>query len=98
MQIFMNLKLADEKRKDVKTCVEALETHFKPKRNVVYERYVLNMRSQKAEETVGEFVNLIRKLASCQFGTLTKELIGESLFTLFASLTYAYHYLMTLIK
>ena len=24
--------------------------------------------------------------------------IGESLFTLFASLTYAYHYLMTLIK
>ena len=26
------------------------------------------------------------------------EVIGESLFTLFASLTYAYHYLMTLIK
>ena len=26
------------------------------------------------------------------------DLIGESLFTLFASLTYAYHYLMTLIK
>ena len=25
-------------------------------------------------------------------------IIGESLFTLFASLTYAYHYLMTLIK
>ena len=24
--------------------------------------------------------------------------VGESLFTLFASLTYAYHYLMTLIK
>ena len=30
-------------------------------------------------------------------GTAT-ERIGESLFTLFASLTYAYHYLMTLIK
>ena len=26
------------------------------------------------------------------------ECIGEALFTLFASLTYAYHYLMTLIK
>ena len=25
-------------------------------------------------------------------------IIGESLFTLFASLTYAYHYLLTLIK
>ena len=29
---------------------------------------------------------------------IEKAVIGESLFTLFASLTYAYHYLMTLIK
>ena len=76
----MNLKLTDEERKDVKTCVEALETHFKPKRNVVYERYVFNMCSQNAEETVDEFVNRIRKLASsCQFGTLTEELIRDKL-------------------
>ena len=60
MQIFINLKITDEERKDVKTCVEALETHFKPKRNVVYERYVFNMCSQNAEETVDEFVNRIR--------------------------------------
>lgn len=80
MQIFINLKLTDEERKDVKTCVEALETHFKPKRNVVYERYVFNMCSQNAEETVDEFVNRIRKLASsCQFGTLTEELIRDKL-------------------
>ena len=50
MQIFMNLKLTDEERKDVKTYVEALKTHFKPKRDVVYERYVFNMCSQNAEE------------------------------------------------
>ena len=80
MQIFMNLKLTDEERKDVKTCVEALETHFKPKRNVVYERYVFNMCSQNPEETVDEFVNRIRKLASsCQFGILTEELIRDKL-------------------
>ena len=80
MQIFMNLKLTDEERKDVKVCVEALETHFKPKRNVVYERYVFNMCSQTAEETVDEFVNRIRKLASSyQFGTLTEELIRDKL-------------------
>ena len=76
----MNLKLTDEEQKDVKVCVEALETHFKPKRNVVYERYVFNMCSQNAEETVDEFVNRIRKLASsCQFGTLTEELIRNKL-------------------
>ena len=80
MQIFMNLKLTDEERKDVKMCVEALEAHFKPKRDVVYERYVFNMCSQNAEETVDEFVNRIRKLASsCQFGTLTEELIRDKL-------------------
>ena len=59
MQIFLNLKLTDEERKDVKTCVEALETHFKPKRNVVYEHYVFNMCSQNTQETVDEFVNRI---------------------------------------
>jgi len=70
MQVFMNLKLTDEERKDVKKCVEA---HFKPKRNVVYEHYVFNMCSQNAEETVDEFVNRNRKLASsCQFRTLTE--------------------------
>ena len=80
MQIFMNLTLTDEERKDIKTCVEALKTHFKPRRNVVYEHYVCNMCSQNAEETVDEFVNCIRKLASsCQFGTLTEELIRDKL-------------------
>ena len=54
-------KLTDEERKVVKTCVEALEAHFKPKRNVVYERYVSNMCPQNAEKTVNEFVNRIRK-------------------------------------
>ena len=37
--------------------------------------------------------NVAVSLGFCQF-----QPIGESLFTLFASLTYAYHYLMTLIK
>lgn len=80
MQIFMNLKLKDEERKDIKTCVKALEAHFKPKRNVVYERYVFNTCSQNPKETMDEFVNCIRKLASsCQFGTLTEELIHHKL-------------------
>ena len=73
MQIFMNLKLTDEERKDVKVCVKALETHFKPKCNVVYERYVFNMCSQNAEETMDEFVNRIRKLASsCRHSGLSQ--------------------------
>ena len=37
---------------------------------------------------------LIHFFKYCQLGVL----VGESLYTLFASLTYTYHYLMTLIK
>ncbi|CAB4031929.1 Hypothetical predicted protein [Paramuricea clavata] len=80
MQIFMNLKLTVEERKDIEICIGALEAHFKPKRNVVYERYEFNLCSQNAEESVDDYVNRLRKLASsCQFGTLTDELIRDRL-------------------
>ena len=80
LQIFMNLKLTADERKDVNMCLQALEEHFKPKRNVVYERYVFNLCTQNDQETTDEFVNRIRKLASsCEFGTLTEELIRDKL-------------------
>ena len=80
MQIFMNLKLTDDEQRDVNTCMEALQAHFKPKRNVVYERYVFNLCSQNSDESIDEFLNRIRKLSSsCEFGTLTEELIRDKL-------------------
>ena len=44
-----------------------------------------------------KFKRLLGKLTTYNV-QVTFAYIGESLFTLFASLTYAYHYLMTLIK
>ena len=44
------------------------------------------------------FETLFRNLEPTWARLSTDLDIGESLFTLFASLTYAYHYLMTLIK
>ena len=80
LQIFLNLKLTDEEKNDVQTCINALETYFKPKRNVVYERYLFNSCTQGPEETVDGYVNRLRKCAStCQFGTLTEELIRDRL-------------------
>ncbi|KAK3737631.1 hypothetical protein QZH41_006456 [Actinostola sp. cb2023] len=79
-ECLQNLKLTEDERKDVKTCVQALAAHFKPKRNVVYERYVFNLCAQNDQETTDEFVNRIRKLtSSCEFGTLTEELIRDKL-------------------
>ena len=80
LQIFLNLKLSDDDRKDINACITALENYFKPKRNVVYERYMFNTCSQQPEESVDGYVNRLRKCAStCQFGTLTEELIRDRL-------------------
>ena len=80
LQIFLNLKLSSEQQQDMHECIEALEAYFKPKRNVVYERYLFNMCQQNPDEPVDGYVNRLRKAAStCQFGTLTEELIRERL-------------------
>ena len=80
LQIYLNLKLSSEQQKDMHECIEALEAYFKPKRNVVYERYLFNMCQQNPDEPVDGYVNRLRKAAStCQFGTLTEELIRDVL-------------------
>lgn len=80
LQIFLNLKLSPEERDDISECIKALESYFKPKRNVVYERYQFNMCTQNLEEPVDSFINRLRKAAStCEFGMLTDELIRDRL-------------------
>ncbi|XP_068726382.1 uncharacterized protein [Montipora capricornis] len=80
LQILLNLKLAEEERTDVDACLTALECYFKPKRNIVYERYMFNTCMQNVEEPIGRYVNQLRKhAATCEFGTLTDELIRDRL-------------------
>lgn len=79
LQIFLNLNFGTEEL-TITSALKALETYFLPKRNVVYERYVFNSCVQSSEETVDCYVNRLRKLASsCQFGTLTDEMIRDKL-------------------
>ena len=80
LQVFNNLELSVEQKSRVKACLDALEAYFKPKRNVVYKRYVFNSSSQQQEESTDEYVNRLRKYAaSCNFGSLTDELIRDRL-------------------
>ena len=80
VQIFLNLKLSEEQRNNVNECITALEAYFKPKRNVVYERYIFNTCGQIEGETVDGYVNRLKKHAStCGFGTLNDELIRDRL-------------------
>lgn len=79
LQLFLNLNFGTE-AVTITSVLQALEDDFLPKRNVVYERYVFNSCIQTPEETVDCFVNRLRKLASsCQFGTLTEEMIRDRL-------------------
>ena len=79
LQIFLNLNFSDEEITTTSS-LSALEDYFLPKRNVVYERYVFNSCIQTPEETVDGYFNRLRKLASsCQFGTLTEEMIRDRL-------------------
>ena len=74
------MSLTAEQQATVKGCLDGLEAHFKPQRNVVYERYVFNSCVQSVEESVDVYVNRLRKLASsCEFGALTNELIRDRL-------------------
>ena len=64
MQIVINFKLTADERKNVNTCIAALQVYYKPKRNVVYERYVFNLGSQNSNESIDGFLTRIRKLSS----------------------------------
>ena len=76
LQILLNLNLPEDDKKKIDKCLEALESYFKPSRNLVYERYVFNT----CEESVQSYVTRLRKLAaSCEYGALTDELIRDRL-------------------
>ena len=76
LQILLNLKLAEEERTDADACLTALECYLKPKWNSVYERYMFNTCMQNVEEPIDRYVNRLRKqAATCEFGTLTDELM-----------------------
>ena len=80
LQTFLNLNILAEDRNNVEACITALENYFKPRCNVVYERYVFNCCEQNQGRPVDSYVTRLRKLASsCEFGTLTDELIHDKL-------------------
>lgn len=70
-----NLTLTAEQCEDVIAILDALENYFKPKRNVIFERYVFGCCKQEEGEPIDSFVTRLReKAASCEFGGLKEEL------------------------
>ena len=72
---------ADE-RQDADVILTKLSEYFRPKRNKIYERYVFNSRSQKANESFDQFLTALRKVAAtCEFGTFEDEMLRDRIVT-----------------
>ena len=81
-QLQRHLHMPTADRDDSKKVLDALQTHFEPTRNVIYERFVFNDCKQSQCETVDQFIAKLRKLAdTCDFGELRDELVRDRLVT-----------------
>ena len=80
LSVLKHLDMTEEDRKTTKGILEALETYFKPQKNVVYERYVFFTCDQQATESVDQYITKLKELASsCDFGNLNEEMIRDRL-------------------
>lgn len=63
-RIVDNLGLSTDKRKKVDQIITALNTYFEPERNVIFERSVFNAANQLVGESINQYVDKLRQLAS----------------------------------
>lgn len=77
-QLCKQLKVEScEKYDDV---IRILDGHFLPKKNIIFERYKFNLREQKGNEDIKEFIQELYKLSEgCEYGKLREELIRDRL-------------------
>ena len=77
-EVYENLPLTVDERKDSDSIISKLTEYFEPQRNIIYERYLFNSATQRSENKIDQFVSELRKLAStCEYGTLSDELIRD---------------------
>ncbi len=56
----------------------ALKSHFEPKTNVIYERYMFNTADLDPSENIDKYVTRLKRLsASCEYGTLENQMIRD---------------------
>ncbi|UYV78904.1 K02A2.6-like [Cordylochernes scorpioides] len=76
--VFLNLDLKEDEKNSLPKIIEALNNHFTPQKNVIYERYIFNTSNQEENEGIDSYANRLRGLASsCEYDILTEELIRD---------------------
>ncbi|UYV74340.1 K02A2.6-like [Cordylochernes scorpioides] len=76
--ILLSCKIASDQLENYNKIIECFESHFIPRRNIIYERARFNQRCQQEGEKVNEFITALHSLAEhCNFGMLHDELIRD---------------------
>ncbi|UYV80838.1 K02A2.6-like [Cordylochernes scorpioides] len=79
-EIHSAFNLSTDDAKNLDKVIEAFDNHFIGKRNVVYERALFGLRSQRPEETIEEFVTVLHRISEhCEYANLREELIRDRL-------------------
>ena len=77
-QIYENLPLSPQDREDIGKIMDALDSHFLPKTNVIYERYIFNTADQMSNKSFDDYLCRLRELAkTCEFGDIMDEMIRD---------------------
>ncbi|XP_026202834.1 uncharacterized protein LOC113153427 [Anabas testudineus] len=62
------------------SAVEGLKQHFVPKVNVIAERHKFRQRAQRPDETVQDYLAVLRQLAAtCEFGNMEDQMVRDQL-------------------
>ena len=79
-KILKRLQLSADEMKEPEIILGKLESHFIPKRNILYERYIFHNTEQQAQKTINQFLIKLRQLNEpCKFGTLEDEMVQDRL-------------------
>ena len=73
-KILKRLQLTEAEMEDPQTILDALQDHFVPVRNILYERYIFHNTEQQAH-----LIKLRRLAEPCQFGNLEDEMVRDRL-------------------
>lgn len=78
LKVYTRLDIDATTKSTVDGIIKALDGHFEPETNVIYERFVFGSASQEPNESIDQYVCRLRHLASsCKYDTLESELIRD---------------------
>ena len=76
--VYETLTFEETEKDKIEPLISKFEAFCMPKKNVTHERHVFNLRKQKPEESVEQFVTELKRLAKdCEYGELTDSIIKD---------------------